>query len=1054
MIKSRQVIQKKEKKAPVAADAPDTGLKIRFVSTTNSLQVEGVDIIKNIFKEQKVDFDYFEYKVTNKAEVRKPINPMIKNGPTEKIIVEDKVDVNSNLKTIGQLEWRTLKDPENALLVQMNRLKGDPFCLPIIFAKVIKHEHPILVTAATKHMMLQLLAKPDFNFSKVPKIIDADTGLKAAIMSRVARTKSMQSTARDLVDFQGFPEKISKKISELSMGRKVEFSEAEAINLILIADLMSRYTPVLRTFQEDILNRRGTVTQFAKQFKELTVGISTRFMLNKFEKFLGEDGEKVKNPLHLFAVLFRQIARIKEGKKIFAEGDAKALAIGDLFSLIRSVICIARSQSDPEVWRQCLFFTKPDDAATDEKSNLEIIKQLIGMVKKESMSSQTIASRGLQETFFVTNVKNYIVNNKVWLDEKNLSTHELGVLKNTVLPRLHMRLASGPGEDTTVLFADSDKKPYQILNALEFVGGAYGYLMGTLLETNLDRLLQQDANSLKIRFDKNYFDIFYEQAVLEAGLPISRNYLSRWLGGKRINTRIDKYGYVINDLEKFYDPLINSGVLLGDGKSVFPPKFKNQNFTKNYVNKRNAFLTFIEGIKKINPVENFNTPQVFLKFIERGHYEFRSPEFRYYARDTFLYQALYECLLEATNSFHTKMVEEAINNKLILKIPLVYESLLFIGNTFEVPSIKKTLIVRIHALPVKEINMKQGVSCDISVKFIEALNKVDVPEREALRQALEVMNKFHEVSMDFFKYLSIAVLDRKLFHGIIEEKNAYKTPKKISGLYKDDQKMIVGYVRASNLTKLLNFDFSGAKSELHVVNNQPLTKFVESVFAYRSVIKNLDEKIEIIHQVRELLNRFSKTLKKGNEWNHYSKLLETFEGFITLPIEKMDNKVLRQMTDLSQKFYQLVSKREYKDNAIAILHAKWKRKNTDKTKNIYFYSAFIEDDVSIKSNLLNEIRRVYAFLSILKRKKCLVIFMEKNSSSQIKQVVEARNFIRKQKLNLDIFIETSVLSEGKIQELSMRVFPKVLFKVEDLSSKADPKKTMQKAQGRKPTISS
>lgn len=1052
MIKSRQIIQKREIRAAVAVDAPDAGLKVRFVSTTNNLQIEGIDIIKGILKEQKIDFDYFEYKVTNKSEVRKPINPMVKNGPTEKIIVEDKIDVNSNLKTIGQLEWRILKDPENVLLVQLSRLKGDPFCLPIIFPRIIKHEHPILVTGVTKHNMLQLLAKPDFNFAKIPKIIDDDPDLKAAIMARVGRTKSMQSTARDLIDFQGLPEKISTKITTLSLGKKAEFTEAEAVNVILIADLMSRYTPVFKTFQEDVINRRGTVTQLANQFKDLTIGISTRFMLDKFEKFLGEDGPKAKNPVQLFALLFRQIVNMKAGK-VFAKDESKPLEILDLFVLLRSVICIARSMSDPDVWRQCLFFTKPSDAGTNEKSNLKSIKRLVASIKKEGSSGQTMVSRGLQETFFVTNIKNYILNKKVWLEEKNLSEQELAILKKTVLPRLHLQLANGPGDDIPTLFGDSDKKPYQILNPIEFVGGAYGYLMGSLVETNLENILQQDTNSLKQRFEKNYFDIFYEQAVLESGLPISRNYLSRWIGGKRINTRIDKYGYLINDLEKFYDPLINSGVLLGDGKSVFPPDFKNKDFTKNYVKKRNEFLTFVEGIKKINPVHGFNTPKILLRFIASGNYGFRSPLFRYYVRDTFLFQTLQECVLEATTSFHTKMGEEAVNNKLILKIPLKLESLLFLGNTFEIQTVKKTLTIRLQAQPVKKINMKQGVSCDISAKLVEAVNKPDVPAREALRQALEVMNKFREVSLDFYKYLCVSVLDRKLFYSILEEQKTYETPKKIKKLYKDDQKMIVGYVRASSLTKLLNFDFSGVKSELRVVNNQPLPKFIESALSYRSVVRNLNDKIETIKQVKELLNRFSKTLKKGKEWNHYSKLLETFEGFLKLPLDRFDSKVLRQMSDLSQKFYRLVSKREYKDNAIAILHAKWKRKNPEKTKNIYFYSAFMEDDVNIKSNLLNEIRRTYAFLGILKRKKCLILFMEKNSSSQIKQVVEVRNFIMKQKLKLEIFIETTVLDEGKIRELSMNVFPKVLFKVDELASKGDSQKTKKTGQNNKPPSS-
>ena len=213
-------------------------------------QIEGIDLLTGLLNDRGFEVDHFEYKVLKKSEIRRPINPKQKNSPTEKITVEEKLNVNANLKSVGQLEWRVMKDPENVLLLQTQRTKGEALCLPLYFDSVFKKERQILVTGLNNAIKCQLVAKPDLRFQRIPEPIEQDKTVKDQLIHRASRQKGMQSTARELLDFPGLPEGITKKIVAIATGKKEKLNDAEAINLILISDLYSRYTPAFQTFQD------------------------------------------------------------------------------------------------------------------------------------------------------------------------------------------------------------------------------------------------------------------------------------------------------------------------------------------------------------------------------------------------------------------------------------------------------------------------------------------------------------------------------------------------------------------------------------------------------------------------------------------------------------------------------------------------------------------------------------------------------------------------------------------------------------------------------------
>lgn len=228
---------------------------IRFVSLSSLHMVEDMDVLRQMLSEQNTSFDFFEFKIVNTTVQKRLIHSAQKNGPKERISVEEKVDINSNLKHLRQFTWRVLKDLNNVLLVQLTQLKGAPCSLPLIFPSILHENRQILVCGLTHAMRAQLLSKPDLKFNRIPELIDNDAACKEMMLIRADREKGMQSIARGLQDVKGLPKGITQKLMDLATGSKVILTDAEAINVILLSDIYSRYLPALQTFQGEIATR-------------------------------------------------------------------------------------------------------------------------------------------------------------------------------------------------------------------------------------------------------------------------------------------------------------------------------------------------------------------------------------------------------------------------------------------------------------------------------------------------------------------------------------------------------------------------------------------------------------------------------------------------------------------------------------------------------------------------------------------------------------------------------------------------------------------------------
>lgn len=986
-----------------------------------------MDVITDILSKRGFSVDHYEYKVTKKTETRRPINPKFPDGPSERVVLEERININANLKTIRQLEWRVAKDPENVLLINLTRTKGEAFCLPLIFPIIFKKEHQILVTGLNDAAHLQLLTKPDLQFKNIPKIVSENPGYQEQLLERANRAKGMQATARELLDLPGVPEEMAKKLSQIATGKKESLTPAQSINLIILSDLITRYLPVLMTFQNDIMMKTGTVTQLSKQFAELTDGIKTPDMIEKLKDYLGDEGSNASNNSQVFAHLYQRLQQMKDGK-LFVKGAL--LDVKHLFSLLRSMICFNRSQHDPDVWEKCLFFLKPFDAPELIRKNMAAIYMMALASQKKILLNHAASNRSLMEIFTVHNVQDFVIDKKAFVSNDHLADQEYGVIKSAVFHRLYLKpVKPNKRKNRPDLFADASFGPAKLFNPIHCVAASYGYLLDGILKKGLSRFLAEDQKTLLNRLDKNLFDVLYEQAVLERGLPISRVAFGKWLESQTPINKIDKRGFINSELETNFDPSLTPQVLASNGQSIFELDYTPETFARDYLEKRIQFFGFLDKLKKMGASQKdpHNPARVLVEYFNQGEYCIQSQRFKNFIRNTFLYDELSRIVTEACSAVDDKLDQIAVKNKVILKLPLKYESMLCIGNTFVYETEPEPKKIRLQVIPVKSIPEKTGVFHAFAAKFEEIVQKAESPESKGLIQSLRILGEYRKSARDFFKYLTLSTLDRQINLELKTLTQNSGDPALLKYGMSDAKKLVIGNMRIANLGSILQYDQEKRRNMKDPVDNQTFAQMLEGILFWKSVKKDLEKRAETVTNVIKMLGRFSNTLKEGSEWKNYYKMAIRFNQLISQPIGKFGDNVIQALTDLSGKMSRMVSKREYKDNAVAILFSEWKRKYPGRIKDVYFYAPFVEDDSDTGSNVLQRLRSAARLARLLKSKECLIFLLEATKQVQFRQMGEITRFLRQANYNLDYYVETSTLDDDKINELSKSMMPGLFF---------------------------
>ena len=1009
-------------------------LKIRFVSLLNNRMIKDMGEIRSLLRRKNFTSDYYEYKVTNTTFIRRLINANSKDGPAERVMVEEKININNNLKAIRQLNWRVLKDPENVLLVQINQVKGESCCLPLIFSNIYQNERNILVSGITKEMQVQLISKLDLNFQKIPKEMLDNPIIKKQILQRSRRKKGMQATARTLQDLLGLPKLISAKIINIAAGTHIQLTDAEVINIILLSDLVTRYSGVLRTFQNDVSARNGSVSLFTAQFVELTQNISTKNLISRLGDYLvdeeeGLNGTNSQNNAQLFSFIYKRLQHL----------DDKRIKIGDfhltksgLFNILKNMIIIARSQFDPDLWRQCLYFYKTDDDETSPQSNEIAINRLVAGIKKQIETHYEASSQSLMEVHLIHNIHNNTNCKRLLIGQMTLSKVELGIIKSKIAPILYKVDKNAKDRDAVRLFMDINYKSHQLVGSAHFASRAYGFLIGRRLRENVRKFLEPGLKSLLERFNKNFFDVFYQIVISEPGLPISRNQFADWLKYKQYFKDVAHLGYIKNKLEYSFDPLFTAPILSEKALSLFPATYSKHKFETDYIKSRKIFLNFIKKLNHSNEATNDNSIlKIFLDLIEEGHYYFNAAYFRKQIKTTELYKIVVGVIGQACKGLAFKLEKQSFNNKVVIKIPFTFDPLLSFCSIFEIKLENKILYVHLIAVPVDSYEELNGLSKIIS-KNLSLLFKHEANKKiQKLLYAYNIIKEYKIISVDFFRYLSVIVIDRQLAYTVnkITQKSS-QTPNYIKNHIRDRDKLIVGNIRDINIGGLIQ-NTKIAKKETTEFENLSSGQIIQGIIYYKSVNQGIRELKDLINQIQTLLDTIAVN-KHDDDYNTFTKQIQKFKQLISTPVEDFNENIINLLSILSKKIQKTITHGEYNNGVLTSLRSDWTINFPAEDKKYYFYKNFISKESNQKSNLLLEIQKARDILSDVTRKPCWIFLPDSQKEHQLQHLVEIGVFFKEKNYKMAFYINIKSLSEDWIKELSTVFLPNYFFQLDGL----------------------
>ena len=1015
------------------SDSPE--LKIRFVSLLDRRQIEGMDIVEKLLKEKGFAVEHFEYKVTVQSEVRRPINPMVKNGPTEKVKIQKRINIDTQLKALKQLVWRVQKESENVLLLRIKRIKGEPVCFPLIFDALFGKGKQVLVAGSTKQVWTQLLAKPDLTFKEIPLIVRNHTSCLTTLLSRSKRAKAMQSAMRDLQSFHTLPKTVFEKIKAIAIGKKTELSDAEAVNLLLLSDLYNRYAQLFENFRSDVMSGTVAVDVLSKQFAALTKNIGTEYLKTKLEPYLAEeDAGNCRRNDHLFILLYRNLKRLDEPTK---KKEGTVLDRTLLFGLLKSIVFIARSQFDPQYWGRCLFFFDTNDKETKEEDNRKAVDALTDRSRVHLEKKHASSRESLFEQYVIHNVHKHVLDREIWISERHLPELERSAIEDIVMPNLHFRLAEGKeAQESNGLFVRDDPPAGALVYPVHFVAKAYGRIVNRRLYFNTKKLLEQGTADLKRRYGTLFFDIFYDRAVFEPGFSVSRKHYFAFLQSHFSFKKPQEIGYAEPKTETAFERMSTSNIVRGGEESMFAASFTNEDFRREYEKSRKRFAGFFKNLTKLGETdgEECNPVPIFLDGVKEGNRNFRSSHFRKQVRETFLYEELEKIVTQCCAGILPELRAAAVNDKIAVPIPARFDSVLFIGNTFLVADEYRNLQVRLLANPDAEGEDSAEWPRIFFQKFESCLTSEATAGRKGLLQAIRILQEYSRVSSNFLRYLSLLVLDRHIQNILIAQKEREKfSPAHIKYYLPDSQKLFVGNVRDTNLDPVRQNEGGGREAESRGSDTMALGKFLQAMAYYDAAVRDLAARRKICSNVLHLLDNFTDSLKKSKRWKSYANMTQKFHAIFSNPVENFDERLLNLMSALGHTMKKIVDKEEYKNGIVGLLHAEWKRRNPTREKEIYYFLPFLSVNAGFSENSVLKVRTARDFMRKLKRKRCLVLLAEGSKGYHIKQIIQIGAFVKEKLRGVTVFVETGSLSGETIDTLCREFPPKNLFVLNRLS---------------------
>ncbi len=324
--------------------------KVRFLSNYHCSDSADAQEFLRVFNQDNFSGEISEIKVTqrqksskqqkNKQEAPRPINPC------------------ADLYGVRRWQNSLLQQPNSVMLLKIDRIKDEPMIVPLVMKELFHNLRSVMICGASAAIQRQLQAGVDLEFKRIPPMIDADQDLKTSLLDRPKRRTGFQSSMRTIGDLTFLPEPIQEKIKTIQGGKPMPLlTDPEKINLCLLADLCSRYEPVVLDFMKAFQEGEQPVSALSAMFDTMTAEINPAQLIQEFLPYVAEEDQtNVKNKVLLCGYIYKNLQECDKSNRKELRSTR-----GDFNSHLRRIVIQQRIKSDPSWYRRCHFLSEQMD---------------------------------------------------------------------------------------------------------------------------------------------------------------------------------------------------------------------------------------------------------------------------------------------------------------------------------------------------------------------------------------------------------------------------------------------------------------------------------------------------------------------------------------------------------------------------------------------------------------------------------------------------------------------------------------------------------------------
>lgn len=321
--------------------------RARFLANGHFEQAPDVREFLRVFNEKNFTGEFSEQKITNRGQ-----------GKAQKEQIVKALNLCADLYGVRRWQSSLLLQPNSAMLLKIERIKDAPLIVPLIMEGLFKNNRSVLISGAETSIQRQLQVGIDLEFKTIHRMIKTDKTLFKALLDRVKRKSGFQNSLRTIGELSFLPQKVRGKIKLIQNGKPFpELSDAEVVNLCLLADLCSRYDTVIRSFTESFHGGDQPLPMFSSMFETLTIGIPPPQLIQRLMKFVDEEDQaNVKTKALLCGYIYRYLIECdKSSNKDIKDFRAQ------FNQMLREIVIRQRIQVDPKIYQRCFFLTEQSD---------------------------------------------------------------------------------------------------------------------------------------------------------------------------------------------------------------------------------------------------------------------------------------------------------------------------------------------------------------------------------------------------------------------------------------------------------------------------------------------------------------------------------------------------------------------------------------------------------------------------------------------------------------------------------------------------------------------